>query len=99
VFFILDNLRVHHGNIVAEWLAAHKDEIEVFFLPPYAPEINPDEYLNHALKRDVHSGNLPRSKKDITHKIHSFMRRLQHNKERVSKFFKHKNVAYCSSAE
>jgi transposase len=99
VFLILDNLRVHHGYIAAQWLAEHKDEIEVFFLPPYAPEINPDEYLNHALKRDVHSGNLPHTKKDITHKIHSFMRRLQHNKEHVSNFFKHKNVAYCSSEE
>ena len=34
VFLILDNLRVHHGKIVAEWLNKHKDKIEVFFLPP-----------------------------------------------------------------
>jgi transposase len=45
VFLILDNLRVHHGKIVAKWLAEHSDEIELFFLPPYAPESNPDEYL------------------------------------------------------
>lgn len=94
VFLILDNLRVHHGKIAAKWLEENKDKIEVFFVPPYAPEINPDEYLNHALKRDVHSGNLPRTTKEITHKIHSFMRRLQHNKECVSAFFKHKNVSY-----
>jgi len=66
VFFIVDNLRVHHGKIVAQWLEKHKNEIEVFFLPPYAPESNPDEYLNHALKLDVHSGDLPKTKKDIT---------------------------------
>lgn len=96
VFLILDNLRVHHGKIVASWLEKHKAEIEVFFVPPYAPEINPDEYLNHALKRDVHSGNLPRSKGDINHKIHSFMRRLQHNKDSVTAFFRHKCVSYIS---
>lgn len=94
VFFILDNLRVHHGKIVAAWLEKHKSEIEVFFIPPYAPESNPDEYLNHALKLDIHSGNLPRDKKDIFHKIHSFMRKLQHHKERVSAFFRHKYVSY-----
>jgi transposase len=94
VFLILDNLRVHHGKSVAAWLEKHKDEIEVFFLPPYAPESNPDEYLNHALKRDVHSGDLPRSSKDIRHKIHSFMRRLQHNSSCVSAFFNHKAVSY-----
>jgi transposase len=95
VFLILDNLRVHHGKIVAAWLEKHKHEIEVFFLPPYAPESNPDEYLNHALKLDVHSGDLPRTKKDIRHKIHSFMRRLQHAKHRVRAFFRHTKVSYC----
>ena len=94
VFLILDNLRVHHGKIVAAWLEKHEAEIEVFFLPPYAPESNPDEYLNHALKRDVHSGDLPHTKKDITHKIHSFMRRLQHHRVSVTAFFRHKCVSY-----
>ena len=94
VFLILDNLRVHHGKIVAAWLEKSKDKIEVFFLPPYAPESNPDEYLNHSLKLDVHSGNLPKSKNDIKHKIHSFMRRLQHKKQSVQAFFRHKAVSY-----
>ena len=99
VFLILDHLRVHHGKIVTAWLAENKDKIEVFFLPPYSPELNPDEYLNHALKRDVHSGDLPRTKTEIRHKIHSFMRRLQHKKDRVSAFFLHPNVSYCLGAE
>jgi len=94
VFLILDNLRVHHGKIVAAWLEKNKDKIEVFFLPPYAPESNPDEYLNHSLKMDVHSGNLPKTKKDIKNKIHSFMRRLQHRKQSVQAFFLHKAVSY-----
>ena len=42
VFLILDNLKVHHGKLVASWLEKHKDKIEAFFLPPYAPEYNPD---------------------------------------------------------
>jgi len=95
IFFVVDNLRVHHGKLVAAWLLENKDKIEVFFLPPYAPESNPCEYLNHSLKKDVHSGNLPHMKKDIKHKIHSFMRRLQHKKDKVRAFFKHKNISYC----
>ena len=65
IFLILDNLKVHHGKLVAKWLAKHKDKIELFFLPPYAPESNPDEYLNHTLKLSVHSGDLPRTSSDI----------------------------------
>lgn len=96
VFLILDNLRVHHGKIVAAWLEKNKSKIEVFFLPPYAPEYNPDEYLNHALKRSVHSGHLPKTKEDIKHKIHSFMRKLQQKKDKVKAFFNHPKVVYCS---
>jgi transposase len=59
VFLILDNLKVHHSKLAASWLEHRKDKIEVFFLPPYAPGYNPDEYLNHALKISVHSGQLP----------------------------------------
>ena len=50
VFLILDNLRVHYAKKVRAWLKKHKEEIEVFYLPPYAPEYNPDELLNSDLK-------------------------------------------------
>jgi len=94
VFFILDNLRVHHGKLVKKWLLKHKDRIEVFYLPPYAPELNPDEYLNHALKRSVHLGIAPRTKADIKHKTQSFVRGLQHNSDKVKAFFRHPKVAF-----
>jgi len=97
VFLILDNLKVHHGKIVAAWLEANKEKIEVFFLPPYSPEVNPDEYLNHALKLSVHSGKHPRTKEDLIHKIHSFMRRLQHRRLMVCSFFLHYKLSYLHS--
>ena len=37
VFLVLDNLKVHHGKLVKAWLEKKKAQIEVFFLPPYAP--------------------------------------------------------------
>ena len=94
VFLILDNLKVHHGKLAAVWLEEHKEKIEVFFLPPYAPEYNPDEYLNHALKIFVHSGILPYTAEDITHKIQSFMRKLQHHSAIVENFFHHPSLSY-----
>ena len=94
IFLILDNLRVHHGKMVAEWVSRHQDKIELFFLPPYAPEYNPDEYLNHALKLSVHSGDLPEDRSDIRHKTNSFMRTLQRNRDKVSAFFRHPLISY-----
>ena len=64
VFLILDNLRVHHSKKVQEWLEKHKDKIEVFFLPPYAPEYNPDELVNSDLKRSVGRKRLHSQKKN-----------------------------------
>ena len=94
VLFIVDNLRVHHGKVVQQWLGEHQDEIEVFYTSPYSPEINPDEYLNHNLKQSVHSGKLPLDKKDLKQKTHSFMRMLQKNPQKVRKLFDHKNLSY-----
>ena len=94
IFLILDNLKVHHGKKATAWLDRHRDKIELFFLPPYAPESNPDEFLNHSLKLFVHSGDLPRCKDNIRHKTASFMRTLQHCPDKVSAFFRHKQISY-----
>jgi len=94
VFLILDNLRVHHGKLAAAWLEKNKDRIEVFFIPPYSPEINPDEYLNHVLKKNVHKGTRPRTKKDLHHRTESFLRKMQHNREKIMKLFHHPRLQY-----
>ena len=52
IILIVDNLRVHHAKLVKGWLEEHKERIEVFYLPAYSPELNPDEYLNNDLKQN-----------------------------------------------
>ena len=96
LFLILDNLKVHHSYIVKDWLKEHKDEIEVFFLPSYSPELNPDEYLNCDLKDGVHSGVPARTKDDLSKKAISHLRKLQKMPGRVSKYFKHPKIAYAA---
>jgi transposase len=77
IFLILDNLRVHHSHLVRDWLKDHKTEIEVFFLPSYSPELNPDEYLNCDLKIGVHSKVPARTKEQLAKKTLSHLRKLQ----------------------
>jgi len=62
VYFIVDNLRVHHSKIVKEWLEANKDKIALFFIPSYSPELNPDEYLNCDLKQGMSAKKSPKNK-------------------------------------
>ena len=99
IFFIVDNLKVHHGKMVDAWLAEHHDLIQVFFTPAYSPEINPDEYLNHILKQSVHSGEIPHTQKQIRTKTEEFMQDLQNHPERVASLFKHKKLAFIFCAQ
>jgi transposase len=96
IYLILDNLRVHHSKIVKSWVEEHKDQIELFFLPSYSPELNPDEYLNCDLKAGVHSGVPARTKGRLKSKALSHLRMLQKKPSRVVKYFKHAKIAYAA---
>lgn len=96
VFLILDNHRVHHSKAVKEWLEEHKEKVELFYLPSYSPELNPDEYLNGNLKQKVRSGIPARSQKDLIKKTRSFMKTLQKRPHHVQSYFKNKMVAYAA---
>jgi hypothetical protein len=40
---ILDNSRYHHAILLQPWLEKHQEEIQLDFLPPYSPKLNPIE--------------------------------------------------------
>jgi len=96
VFLILDNLRVHHSKIVKTWLEDNQDQIEVFYLPSYSPELNPDEYLNGDLTQSIRSGLPARSEKQLMKKTRSFMRKLQNRPKHVRNYFRHPKIAYAA---
>ena len=96
IYLILDNLRVHHSKPVKKWVKEHSDQIELFFLPSYSPELNPDEYLNCDLKDGVHSKVPSRSKKDLKKKALSHLRKIQKTPGRVKNYFKHPKIAYAA---
>jgi transposase len=95
-YLILDNLRVHHAKLVKAWLAEHEAEIEVFHLPAYSPELNPDEYLNCDLKAAVHSGAPARSAQQLKQKTIGHMRKLQKMPTRVASYFQHEKIQYAA---
>ena len=96
VFLVLDNLRVHHCKKVMDWLREHKAEIEVFYLPPYAPEYNPGELLNSDLKRGVGKRSMPRSQDELTHNVRSHLKLVQLNPDKVRSFFKAATTVYAA---
>jgi transposase len=97
VFLIVDRLRAHMTPAVQAWVAAHRERIEVFYLPRYAPELNPDEYLNNDLKGQVNGAGLPHDKGEVRSRIQGFMRRLLHLPEHVINYFCHPSVQYAAA--
>lgn len=97
VFVIMDNLPVHKGKAVQAWLADHADRIEVFYLPPYAPDLNPDEYLNNDLKQNVHrTSGLPLTKQALKSSTIAYLRHIQKSPAKVQSYFQAKQTRYAA---
>jgi transposase len=65
IFLILDNLRVHHSNLVKNWVKENQEKIALFFLPAYSPEKNPDEYLKCDLKQGLSNKPAPKNQEKL----------------------------------
>lgn len=96
IYLILDNLRVHHSKLVKEWLETCQQSIEVFFLPSYSPEKNPDEYLNCDLKQGMSAKPAPKNIAKLQENVENHMQLLQTSPERVKKYFNHEDIKYAA---
>ena len=55
----------HKAKSVRQFLAGVKDRIRLFFLPPYSPEINPDELDWNDVKNNGVGRALIRNARDL----------------------------------
>jgi transposase len=95
LFLIVDRLRAHQTPEVVDWVVAHQDRIELFFLPRYAPELNATEYLNNHLKGQVNAGGMPDSRGEVRSRMQRFMHRIQQLPQHVRNYFKHPCMLYA----
>ena len=96
LFVIVDNLRVHRAKLVTAWVAENADRIELFYLPPYAPECNPDEYVNNDVKQGMGRRATPMDRAAMKVGLHSHTRGLQRRPEKVRSFFQPADVRYAA---
>jgi transposase len=97
VFLIVDNLKVHKAGKVQTWVAAHREQLELFFLPAYAPEHNPDEFLHSDLKRSLGCRRpAAKDKAGLESRLRGYLRRLQRQPERVRAFFQAPTTRYAA---
>ena len=95
LFVIVDRLQAHKTPAVEDWVAAHQDRIELFYLPRYAPELNATEYLNNDLKGQVNAAGLPDDKGALRSRMQRFMSNLRRLPGHVRNYFKHPCMLYA----
>lgn len=96
VFLIVDGHPAHRAKMVRQWLEAHSERIEMFFLPGYAPDLNPDELLNGDIKRAVCQAR-PRDQEALKAATRKWLHRRQKQPDVVANFFKEPHVRYAAA--
>jgi hypothetical protein len=94
--WIVDRHPVHRAQAVKDWFAQHTEDIELFYLPPYSPQLNPAEYLNCDVKQGVHSKEPSRNQKRLQQRVLSHPHKLQKLPQRIMKYFEHPFIAYAT---
>lgn len=96
VFLIVDNLSVHKAKAVKDWLVGKENEIQIFYLPPYCPELNPDEYLNNDVKSNAVGRRRAKDQDELGKNLRGYLRSTQRQPEIVKRFFHAKSVKYAA---
>jgi len=95
VFVIADNARYHHSKLVQEFLGEQHGNIMMAFLPPYSPELNPDEQVWNYAKREVGKISI-RSKEEMEKVILTIMVIIQKKTDLVKSFFYTNDTKYAA---
>jgi transposase len=95
IFLIVDGHPVHRAKKVKEF-AENKTggRLKIFYLPPYSPDLNPDEWVWNNVKNDRVGRGVIMGKDDLQAKAISALRRLQKLPDVVRGFFRDPHLAY-----
>jgi len=63
---IWDGLKAHRGKLVREYLDSTAGVVQMAFLPPYSPDLNPLENLEAWLKRHALANFCPTHLDELT---------------------------------
>lgn len=99
ILLIADRLQAHKTPEVEVWLGERQDQIEVFYLPAYAPERNPVEYLNDDVKGSVNEAGLPENRGALYAHLMTFMDDLLRLPRHVVSYFLNPWVQYAAPTQ
>jgi transposase len=96
IFLIVDGHPVHRAARVTRWVRAHAKRIELFRLPSYSPDLNPDEMLNQDVKSNAVGRRRAGSQTELVSAVRGFLRGRQRQPGVVSCYFHNDSVRYAA---
>jgi DDE superfamily endonuclease len=96
VFLIVDNLRVHRARLVTAWVPANSNRIALLYLPPYAPEHNPEEFMHNDVKQALARRRTAKDKAAMTSGLRSYRHGLQRRPAKIRASFRAPSVRYAA---
>jgi transposase len=94
VFLIVDGHPAHKAKKVKEFIESTEGKLRLFILPPYSPELNPDELVWNNLKNHRIGRKMIAGPDDLKQKVTSSLRSLQKMPSKIMGFFREKHVRY-----
>ena len=95
IFLIVDGHPVHKAKKVTEFVKTNADgRVQIFFLPPYSPDLNPDKWVWNNVKNDRIGHSVIMSAGELKSMAIGALRRLQKLPGLVRGFFRDPKLAY-----
>lgn len=96
VYLIVDGHPVHRSAKVRRWIEANAQDIQLFILPPYSPELNPDELLNNDVKSNALGRRRPRDRDEMISMARAYLYSTQKRPDIVRNYFSAESVRYAA---
>jgi transposase len=96
IFLIVDRGPAHIAKKTKAFVESLNGRLQLFYLPPYSPDRNPDELVWKHLKADTVGRMAITDKADFKKKVRSSMRQLQNNREKIQSFYQKPSLKYAA---
>jgi transposase len=96
LLLIVDRHPAHRSAEVKRWLARYAKRVELFFLPGYSPDLNPDEFLNQDVKNNALGRQRPATRAEMIEGVRSYLRSTQRQPAIVKSYFRAESVRYAA---
>ncbi len=96
IFLVVDGHPAHKAKMVKKFLAASEGRLRLFYLPPYSPELNPDERVWNDLKNNLVGRKVILSPEQLRDEVIGGLRSIQKSADRVRAYFQNETTKYAA---